>query len=250
LLYRWRLPGDDLCQGLPKMSPVELAGETLDKWLALWAATLAKRTSAVPMIRPPAQPMTTRRRVTLSAAIAAVLLLGCLAHYWWFARSVAALQAQAEQADRPRREMAELIRKATPLETKLKQLDPNTSASGGTDPLLELASQKERIPSLLKALAVLADEDRVVTRLSAESRGGVTVEGTCLRPELADSLAVGLGQELGGRRWVIRGAQKNARLAAPDGGPWDFRVTLSPQPPQPAQPAATPAGAVVGGGPK
>jgi hypothetical protein len=81
---------------------------------------------------------------------------------------------------------------------------------------------------LLEALGRLGDEGRVITRLHADNGGGVTIEGLCLKPELADALAVRLGQELDAQVWQVRGAQKSARMTSPDGGPWEFRVALAP----------------------
>jgi len=81
---------------------------------------------------------------------------------------------------------------------------------------------------MFQAMSQLVSEERVITHLRAEGRGRVTIEGLCLKPESADSLAVGLARELGPKGWEVRGAQKSARLTNPDGGPWEFKVTLLP----------------------
>jgi len=166
--------------------------------------------------------------VGLAAAMAAVVLALCLVHGYLMKQDLADTRAKIAEAQRPRQEITELNGRISTLEGELKQLDKKRQASTGIDPTESLIRQKKRIPALLEAMSHLVSNERVITRLRAEGRGSVTIEGLCLSPGSADCLAVGLARELGASGWEVRGAQKSARLTNPDGGPWEFKVTLLP----------------------
>jgi hypothetical protein len=230
LLYRWRLPSDDLFEGLPGLARLpNLEEQVLERWLKLWGTALAKNPVPVPMVEPAVRVVSRRTYVKASAAMLLVALALCLGHGLWMKQRVAAVLVEAERCDRPRQEAAELDRRISALEAELSQLTASQNKEPLVDPVADLSRQRGRIPALLQALSLLGSEDRVITRLRAQPHGGVTIEGLCLKPDSADSLAVGLGRELNGKEWEVRGAQKSAHLASSDGGPWEFQVTLSPR---------------------
>jgi hypothetical protein len=174
--------------------------------------------------------------------MAAVALAACIGHGYWMKHRVADIGAQTVSAQGPRQEMTRLNGQISALEVELKQLDKKRPAPVGSDSAEGLIRQKKRICALLEAMGHLVCQERVVTRVRAEDQGSVTIEGLCLMPDCADSLAVGLARELGKSGWEVRGAQKSARLTSPDGGPWEFKVMLLPSgtlpKPSPAVPVA------------
>jgi hypothetical protein len=228
LFYRWRLPSDDLFEGLAGLDRLpDLEGQAVERWLTLWAEALTGGADRIPLIKPPAQVISRRTYQILSAAAAALALAVCVAHGAWMKYQVQATRGQVARIDGPRRDLAAINKKILAQQADLRKLEDKLRPEG-IDPAAEVARQKSRIPALLAALGRLGDEGRVITRLHADNGGGVTIEGLCLRPELADALAVRLGQVLDAQSWQVRGAQKTARMTSPDGGPWEFRVALTP----------------------
>lgn len=226
LLYRWPLPSDALFDGLTNLSMLpKLEGEAMERWLTLWAAALESATPGVPMIRPPARVLPKRTYAAVAAALAAVVLAACVAHGTWNKNRLASATVEVERLQTMRQESSRLAKRAEILEAQIKELTGGQDAAGTGD---DKRRQQCRVGSLLAALGSQGCPDRVITRLRCEGQGGVTVEGLCLRPELADNLAVDLGRLVAAKGWDVRGAQKTARMAAEDGGPWEFQVTLLP----------------------
>ena len=241
LLYRWRVPSDDLFEGLTGLYRLDaLEGPGLDVYLKRWADALAAGPAAVPMIRPAARQLSRAVYVAASIVLLAATVAACVAGGMWMENRTADLRAQAVRVDRPRKDAAVLDKRISGLERELRKLQPRLPTRVAARPVRDIAAERRRVASLLDALSDLAGDDRVITQMSAGPGGTVTVEGLCTNPASADSLAVGLGQKLDGE-WLVRGAQKTAMLSAPDGGPWDFTIRLAPPKPLAGQTsAATP----------
>jgi hypothetical protein len=174
-----------------------------------------------------------------------LVLVACIGHGYWIRHRIADTMAQTMKAQGPAQELAALNGQISALEAQLRQLEKKRPSPVDNDYGGSLIHHKKMIPALFEAMSHLVCDDRVITRIRSEDRGSMTIEGLCLDCGCAQSLAVGLERELGKSGWDIPGAQTTARLTNPDGGPWEFKVTLLPAG-YLSQPATPPvAGAVV-----
>lgn len=212
----------------PSRSP-EFDG--LQDWAAAWGAALAERPD-VPVLNPPAPPMTARAKRFITAGLAAAALLVCVAHYQitsWMNNSAAnALNQPIAELTGPT-QLATALRKANSEQTKaLAELTEKEQALATELARFRhaAASQRQRIPELLAALSDACEPAVLVHKV--ENQGGeLRVFGRCLDTRQANRVVQSLAGRLSPLGLTVSPPDKNATYRLQDGGPHEFEFVIS-----------------------
>ncbi len=201
--------------------------ETLRSWLTSWHQALNAPTLSVPVLLPPAQPMSAVKRVWLSVSTAAIALALCLGHWWISERQLQqaleetkTLTAVAKQRDELKQTSAEISKLRAELES-----------------VRRLQSQALRgFGAMLSAVAELRPTGLLVRSLKEPASAGspagshytgmeALISGLCTHQELAAEFSRTLGTRLTPLGWSVRPARTTARLAGVT-PTWDFEIPL------------------------
>jgi hypothetical protein len=206
-----------------------LADDVLKGWLGRWALELADGAKNVPVVEPGHSAALKRPHIVAAAVLAAVCLAGCCLHAMWMnQREIAAIQDR-DLAEAPRKEFADLDKKASSLRAELaRQLQKNANAhQAAWHDSRDVDRQHYRLEGLLGALADDADGNLVIERISTEAAGTVIIEGECQPSTAADDFARRLAAVLPERGWDIAPAQKSQPQGSSDVGPCEFRLRVA-----------------------
>lgn len=199
--------------------------KTLHTWFTAWHQALSASTPALPVLVPPAQPMSAVSRVWLSVATTAIALVLCFAHWSLTERQlqqaqaeVKTLTAQAKQRDELQKTSAEVNKLRTELEASRRL---QAQALRGFGALLSAVAELRPQGLLVRTL-----KEPVGTTSSTRYTGmEAMVSGLCTQQELAAEFSRSLGTRLTPVGWSVRPARTTARLAG--GTPtWDFEIPL------------------------
>ncbi len=199
--------------------------ETLRPWFVAWHEILSAATIAVPVLVPPAQPMSAVRRVWLSAATAAIALTLCAAHWWLTERQLQQAQTEVKTLTAQSKQREELQKTSTELNKVRTELDASrrlqAQALQGFGALLSAVAELRPAGLLVRALKEPANTTNSTRYTGMEA----TVFGLCTHEKLAAEFSRVLGTRLTPLGWSVRPARTTARLAG--GTPvWDFEIPL------------------------
>lgn len=199
--------------------------DTLRQWFTAWHQTLVAASIAVPVLVPPAQPMSAVNRVWLSVATAAIALALCAAHWWITERQLQRAQAEVKTLTTQAQQRAELQKTSADLNKLRTELEASrrlqAQALRGFGALLTAVAELRPQGLLVRTL-----REPVSTVTSTRYTGmEAMVCGLCTQQELAAEFSRALGTRLTPLGWSVRPARTTARLAG--GTPtWDFEIPL------------------------
>jgi hypothetical protein len=203
----------------------------LRDWASAWGAALAERPD-VPVLTPPAPPMSARTKRFITSGAAAAALLVCVAHYqitaWMNSSATAALNAPIAQLTGPT-QLANVLRKSNG--DQAKSLATITEKNQALT--VELAtfskaasSQRQRMPELLAALSDACEPSVLVHKI--ENKGGeMKVFGRCLDTRQANRVVESLARRLAPLGLSISPPDKTATYKLRDGGPHEFEFIIT-----------------------
>jgi hypothetical protein len=199
--------------------------KTLHPWFTAWHQALSAATPALPVLLPPAQPMSAVSRVWLSVATAAIALTLCAGHWWMTDRQLQHAQEEVKTLTILSKQREELMKTSAEVSKLRTELESSR----------RLQAQALRgFGALLSAVAGLRPEGLLVRSLkepSGSSAGArytgmeAMVSGICTQQELAAEFSRSLGTRLTPLGWSVRPARTIARLAG-DTPTWDFEIPL------------------------
>jgi hypothetical protein len=202
--------------------------KTLHAWLTAWHQALSASTPLLPVLLPPAQPMSAVSRVWLSVATAAIALALCAGHWWMTERQLQHAQEEFKTLTTLSKQREELMKTSAEVNKLRTELEASR----------RLQAQALRgFGALLSAVAELRPEGLLVRTL--KEPGGTTsssagtrytgmeamVSGLCTQQELAAEFSRSLGTRLTPLGWSVRPARTTARLAGST-PTWDFEIPL------------------------
>lgn len=202
--------------------------KTLHAWLTAWHQALSAPTPPLPVLLPPAQPMSAVSRAWLSVVTATIALALCAGHWWMTERQLQHAQEEVKTLTSLSNQREELMK--TSAEVNKLRMDLEAAR--------RLQAQALRgFGSLLSAVAELRPEGLLVRSL--KEPGGTTnnspgarytgmeamVSGLCTQQELAAEFSRNLGTRLTPLGWSVRPARTTARLAGST-PTWDFEIPL------------------------
>ena len=199
--------------------------KTLHSWFTAWHQALSAATPALPVLLPPAQPMSAVSRVWLSVATAAIALALCAGHWWMTERQLQHAQEEFKTLTTLSKQREELMKTSAEVNKLRTELEASR----------RLQAQALRgFGALLSAVAELRPEGLLVRSLkepSSSSAGArytgmeAMVSGLCTQQELAAEFSRSLGTRLTPLGWSVRPARTTARLAG-DTPTWDYEIPL------------------------
>jgi hypothetical protein len=179
------------------------------------------------LIRPAKRPLSAGKLRGIAAALSLVALLICVLHYIATQNQKRNRVAQTQELVKPKQEFDSLKTQGVELETERTSLADEVATLRRNilqcDRVLD--SQRRRFARLLGTLARRGPEGVVVQRIDGTG-DEVTVHGICLRPELANQLAVDLDDAVRPLGWHAEPPDKEALELLADGGPWKFEIEL------------------------
>lgn len=202
--------------------------ETLRSWLTSWHQALNAPSSSVPVLLPPAQPMSAVKRVWLSVSTAGLALALSFGHWWISERQLQqaleetkTLTAVAKQRDELKQTSAEISKLRAELES-VRRLQ--SQALRGFGAMLSAVAELRPTGLLVRSLKEPAGTPGGPA--STQYTGMQTlISGLCTHQELAAEFSRTLGTRLTPLGWSVRPARTTARLAG--GTPaWDFEIPL------------------------
>ena len=198
----------------------------LGAWLVEWANELDS--PRVPVLRPPPRPMSTERRLAVTALWTAAAISLCAAHWFWIQHHEDALQRELVSAQAPAKKMDALKSQADGAEKQLAGLREQTRviAQLCQDWNLVMQQERKRHAILLDAIAGAASDDFVLRSLT-ESAGALQVSALAVRPELPNVTAQ-LATAVEPFGWRVASPTRQALQVWSDGGPWQLDWTLQP----------------------
>jgi len=237
----WDGTDDGASRVLAGETPHRLSdGPQLRSWLDAWAAHLSGARPTVPLLRPAPQPLSSAARVAIAAGLAAVVAVGCYAHYQWQRGALADLGKELLKAQKPQEQLEALKRELTPLVKRQQELE--TDALRIESDLEQARSQvqrsRDRVSRLLESLATHHHEQMLVQQIVGQN-GEVRVSGLCLQVGCANELAARLQRDVDGLGWQVLPADVTDAPARSLAGPWKFTIVLR----ESVQPAAAPGSA-------
>jgi len=203
----------------------------LEEWLRAWAEQLSEKASGAPLVRPPKRPLSAGRRRGMAILLSLLALLICVGHY---------LAVQSEKQTTVAK-TAELLDPKKQLDALNKQFEERTKKKQSLQAQVDtrrndlrrcegvLYAQRQRFARLLGVLAEQGGDGLLVQKIDG-SGDEIAVHGVCLRPELANGLAVALDKAVGSLGWEVEPPDKEAQSLRVDGSPWTFEIRLREKP--------------------
>lgn len=198
----------------------------LESWLLTVARALSKAPD-VPVIQARKKPISSRQLNTITAIACGLTILACAAHFIWLDLSIRDLSTQAGQSreissqiTKAERELSELQRKQSLLQTKVRELTVSQELIHSTQ-----KAHRLRWSRLLEVLPRFTPRHLVIQRIDHD-KDEVKLSGLCLEPQLANQLAAGLTEHLTPYGWQVHPPQKKALERLRNGGPWSYEIVL------------------------
>ena len=184
--------------GLPADNRLSLEDEAAtEKFLTAWAEALAAGSLPVPLVMLPKPPMSasTRRAITVGAALAAlvVCITGQLLLNAFLSRRIretARLRTPAQQLAQLKSETDKLQKQKAELSAACKTLQDDLDHYQQAR-----RAQQQRLASLLGVLARRSPSQTVIRKIDG-NQDGIVLHGLCLDLQSPDALASGLAKDL------------------------------------------------------
>jgi|GEM_PF-1820346 len=201
--------------------------ETLQGWFSGWLSALDQSPEPLPVLHPPARPMSSARRVLLGAFATGLALLLCAGNWWWTEHQLNSAQDEAKklsEAGRLRSEVQkvsqELQKARADHETALEQ---HSQTLRGFGAMLEALAMEKPGGVLVRALNAPAS----ITQ-PAPGKPPVmetTLTGWCSEENLAAQFSQKVGARLQPLGWTVQPARTQAQLAGST-PVWSFEIHL------------------------
>lgn len=203
----------------------------LEEWLRAWAEQLSESVSETPLVRPPKRPLSTGRRRAMAILLGLLALLFCVGHYLLIQKERQTAMAKTEKLLEPKTQLDALNKQFEEQAEKRQALQEQVDTRRNDLRRCEavLYAQRQRFARLLRVLAEHGGDGLLVRKIDG-SGDEVAVNGVCLRPELANGLAVALDKAVGSLGWEVEPPDKEAQSLRVDGSPWTFEIRLHERP--------------------
>jgi hypothetical protein len=190
-------------------------------WLTTWAAVLAAKTPAVPLVKPPRRPMSVGQRRGLAVAFGLIAAIACASHYILLDGSIKNTQDRLRAANEPGQRLSAMQKQYKEFQAKAEQSKTHKEKLDWQ--IVRLDSQRQRLARLFACFCEHCPEDLFVEKI--ENHGGEPcVFGVCWEPELADQLANKLSHVLPECGWKVETPKKTTQALVPGGGPCKFEL--------------------------
>ncbi len=200
--------------------------DDLDGWLHAWASVIATSdVSAVPFFRPTVSP---EQELNMSIGLATAALLLCLAHYAWYSQQRHVAEVERDRLKKTEEQIKglnEAIHKQQEKRDGIAKAMDKTKGQHASLPLV-LDILRQRPTVLLRELALHRSDDLVLERIVTE-RDTVVVDGTALKPAVANDLSSLMEPRMNALGWQIAPPEKKDLGLFPGGGPWSFTLRLT-----------------------
>ena len=216
---------------LPAENRLSLENADASKqFLTAWADALAEGGLAVPLVTLPKPPMSasTRRAITVAAALAALLVCitasSCSMH-----SLVAASPKPSGCASLPSSSPRSRARPKS-FRSKRPNCRPLVRSCKTTWIIIsKYAAQQQRLASLLGVLARRSPAQMVIRKIDG-NQDEIILHGLCLELQSPDALAGGLAKDLaralGPQGWEVQLPSKHSQAMLAVGGPWEFELRI------------------------
>lgn len=223
-----------------KTAAIHLAEEkTLAEWLGHWHQALAQRKRSVPVIGPLVRPLSNRQRMMIAACLAALVGLACFGHDRLIAKQKVAAAEEEIRLLAPGKEMVELKKQMTKLETDVKaaRLETDKLANQVEPCERAMADHRLRLSRLLEQLSKAPGEGWILQKIDGDGNT-LKLHGLAVHPGRIGTLANELAAQLEQVGWTVDPPQQKAQSRVASGAPWRFELSVreifTPRPlPQP-----------------
>jgi hypothetical protein len=205
--------------GIAHAGSVPTEPEAFREWADRWFQRLSS--GDVPFIAP-AAPQPSRHRFLafgLAAEAASIVLLASVAV--WQGAQRKSLEKIQRELNAPSNELNAASRRINELKAELAAMSKEQSMRE------RVTSRRGALHALLYNLAATRPEDVVVRKIQADGPSSLIISGTSLDASAVDELSIVLGRTLRGAGWTAQPRHKSAKDKLPNGGPWEFSLSLS-----------------------
>jgi hypothetical protein len=201
--------------------------ETLQGWFSGWLSALDQSPEPLPVLHPPARPMSTARRVLLCALATGLALLLCAGNWWWTELQLNLTQDEAKklsEAGNLRSEVQKVSQELQKARTDHEaDMTRHSQTLRGFGAMLEALALEKPGGVLVRALSAPAN----VTQ-PAPGKPPVmetTLTGWCAEENLAAQFSQKVGARLQPLGWTVQPARTQAQLAGST-PVWSFEIHL------------------------
>lgn len=201
--------------------------ETLQGWFSGWLSSLDQSPEPLPVLHPPARPMSTARRVLLCAFATALALAFCAGNWWWTQLQLTSAQNEAKKLSEignlrseVQKASQELQKARAEHEADMKRQSQTLRAFGA---MLEALAMEKPGGVLVRALNAPAAISQPVANQPPAME--TTVTGWCSEENLAALFSQKVGARLQPLGWTVQPARTQAQLAGST-PVWSFEIHL------------------------
>lgn len=203
------------------------ADEQLEAWLAQWAGFVIRgEASRLSCLVPPSKPVSPRHKVVVAATLATVLMFLCVLHHFYQRSRIQAVLAELNarkfhvaEEDDFRKRLQLLVKQQPDLESKVDRLQTQRVT------LNSLLAKRDRIKTLLSALASAGNEQLAIEKIDSTNEG-LRILGESVASDAASRFARDLKSQLHLVGWDVQAPRQTGRNQLLDGGPWKFEIDL------------------------
>ncbi|MEC9091679.1 MAG: hypothetical protein VX438_03155 [Planctomycetota bacterium] len=196
----------------------------LKQWLTLWAKNYDS--GSVPLLRPPAKPVSEKKKLTGAVLVAAIMLIGCITHYIYLSGSLSKLEGQLKAKNGPAEKKKLAEGQLKKIVAEQKQLDDKMEAVRlENSTIKKLVSKRDRVAYILRSIAELGSPNLIIASITPQS-DGLTLIGESIASDAATQLARGLRKSLIKAGWEVQAPTQTGNNQLTNGGPWQFKIQL------------------------
>jgi hypothetical protein len=201
--------------------------DALGAFLAAWAAELALKSPAVPLVHAAKKPLSATAQWTRALALGLMGLVACIGHYQWAQYEMRIQRAETARLNGPIQQFQAAKKEADALVKQRQTLD--AACVKRTEDLTHcrqvLAAQQDRLCVLLTALAQPELEDYIVQRIEGTA-DELVLHGVCHKPRVSNELAAVLSPKIEPLGLRVELPDKHAKEMLADYGPWQFELRI------------------------
>jgi len=193
-------------------------GAALRRWLADWMERL--ESGQVPCVGAPVTPPSPKRFQAASVwmAIAAAVLV-CAAK-WWLSSELASLRQKNAEFSNAANDLATVNRSIQEVTHEIDTLRTELESVNA------VATRRLSIPALLHGIAVQHKDEVVIRKIETDGPSSSILHGVSLTSDAVDELGIVLKESLRGAGWSVFPRKKSGLKKLPNGGPWEFSLTV------------------------
>ncbi len=196
----------------------------LTTWLESWSPVLEDVKSTVPILSPPARPVSLRARVAGSIALATVVLGACSLHYATLRSKESELTRELARVSEPAERKARDERAVAAIQAEIEQLRADAAERASR---ARPAGWTARLPAqLMELLASETPNGLTVNEFELGWRSSA-IRGLCVEPHLADRLGGALARAVAVDGFAVSPSTKRM-LANASSGLYEFQIDLAP----------------------